>query len=573
MHDALQIDEVLVEIFSHLIPDPESDYVYRFDRRWYWTAQMNGQNKPDRNHRQDLNAVVRTCRAFLEPGLSALWQSQYGLTNILKLLPADAWEEFEDQVEGRLGLAKVTGLRILRAITDDEWQKPIQFAQRVRRLHVEPKDKAGLAGISEYFPRSQLFFTRLERLWWRSGNASFLDINPFLSLSVVELDLLISSAPKEEDVDAARRLCIMLANVRHLELDVRIPVDDPRSSAVTRVITDPLRRLETFTAPVLGRTILDHISRIPTIRDIQLTGTDLFTHPRNYAEWDIPASAAPQETPVSGSLQHLSLGVGVGSTSFPLFINLLETSPVWSFKTISVISMELETHQTIRRMYTMLSARQSLENLEVLHVGYFDDRGCCPEPPEDAPLEDYVVSADTLRVLFCFSNLRSIMLSSSAGFALDDDDVRAIASTWRNATELVLSSASEYTAPAGPALTGAAFVKITRYCKRLKMLELPMMVTEVPELESIPHIDQIAQNALMELNVCEARIYDPEAVALLLSTLFPQLSGVQTSTRWEILFDDEDGDNEDFDDEDDEFSCYEDWREVSNILRTASFLR
>ncbi|KAF7329243.1 hypothetical protein MKEN_00185000 [Mycena kentingensis (nom. inval.)] len=526
MHDALRVDELLAEIFSHLIPK--------------WDYVCCG----------DLNAVVGTCKTFFDPGIEALWQGQHGLSNILKLLPADSWEEVrEDLVPGSF---TYMGLRILREVSEEEWQKALRYARLVRRLHVGVEDRLGLAGITKYYPiESGLLFPRLHKLSWRGGCQSFLDLRPFIGLSLVRLELLIRFAPKEKDMNEVRQLCSRLANLRHF--DIFIKLEGEMYHTMMSLVTGHLHQLETLSAHILDRPTFERITRIPTVQEIAFTAV-----PSMGRGWDIPGSSLAAQTPASHTLQCLAF-VFTGA-NFPLFTGMLETSTTWRLTTILVTSTGLETHQTIRRMYATVASRVQQSTLECLHLGDFENPRDGEEPPEDAPLDDYVVSAHTLSLLFCFPNLESVKLSSSAGFALDDATVRALASTWRSITELQLSSASDFTASPGLNLTGAALVEIARYCKQLKTLELPMRMTDIPNLDSIHDLDEIAQTALTHLELCEPPIRDPDEVAELLLLLFPKLRRVFTSMYWFSTYEEE------YDEEDEECGWYYDWREVSRIL-------
>ena len=72
MHHALEIQEILLNIFGHYDPHP-------------WTA--DGCSDLRR-----LARLARTCRAFKEPALDILWQNLRGLAPLAQCLPEASHE-------------------------------------------------------------------------------------------------------------------------------------------------------------------------------------------------------------------------------------------------------------------------------------------------------------------------------------------------------------------------------------------------------------------------------------------------------------------------------------------------
>ena len=71
MHHALEIDEILLNIFAHCNPSPFKNY--RHVRPVGVTA--------------DLVSLARTCRMFKEPALDVLWSELSDLCPVAKCLP------------------------------------------------------------------------------------------------------------------------------------------------------------------------------------------------------------------------------------------------------------------------------------------------------------------------------------------------------------------------------------------------------------------------------------------------------------------------------------------------------
>ena len=72
MYHALEIQEILSNIFSHYDPYP-------------WTAA-------GRNDLRLLAALARTCRTFKEPALDMLWQNLRDLSPLAQCLPEASHE-------------------------------------------------------------------------------------------------------------------------------------------------------------------------------------------------------------------------------------------------------------------------------------------------------------------------------------------------------------------------------------------------------------------------------------------------------------------------------------------------
>lgn len=79
MHRSLLLPEILSRILDFLEVMPYDDF-YASD------SQL-------RCHNASIARLARTCRAFLEPCLDALWKRQLTLAPLMKTLPDDAYEE------------------------------------------------------------------------------------------------------------------------------------------------------------------------------------------------------------------------------------------------------------------------------------------------------------------------------------------------------------------------------------------------------------------------------------------------------------------------------------------------
>jgi hypothetical protein len=75
-----------------------------------------------------------------------------------------------------------------------------------------------------------------------------------------------------------------------------------------------------------------------------------------------------------------------------------------------------------------------------------EDNSNSLELPDDDAFDSYVIRAETLRVLFSFTNLTTIVLKPIRGFDLDDEVVLDMARAWRRVEELRLAPAEKRSA-------------------------------------------------------------------------------------------------------------------------------
>ena len=98
MHHALEIQEILSVIFSHFSPpDPLNIH--------HWL--------PEYSSVSDLPAVVRTCRAFKEPGLDVLWGALESLSPLVRCLPGTYSQPFPGIVRWPPSICYVLLMNIL----------------------------------------------------------------------------------------------------------------------------------------------------------------------------------------------------------------------------------------------------------------------------------------------------------------------------------------------------------------------------------------------------------------------------------------------------------------------------
>ncbi|KAF8844218.1 hypothetical protein BDN67DRAFT_811638 [Paxillus ammoniavirescens] len=110
MHNALRIQEILSNIFNRVCTDQDGSE---------WQPNLN----------PSLAALARTCRAFQEPGLDALWFQLDDLTPLLKCLTQDVWV-LSVTLQTSQCRTEVIGIR--RPLSESEWGILQGYTRRIR---------------------------------------------------------------------------------------------------------------------------------------------------------------------------------------------------------------------------------------------------------------------------------------------------------------------------------------------------------------------------------------------------------------------------------------------------------
>ena len=73
MHACLYVEDILNLIFDHFVV-------------------LNSIGAILGDHVATLHALALCCKAFVDPALDHLWRIQWGIENLIRVLPADLWE-------------------------------------------------------------------------------------------------------------------------------------------------------------------------------------------------------------------------------------------------------------------------------------------------------------------------------------------------------------------------------------------------------------------------------------------------------------------------------------------------
>lgn len=125
-----------------------------------------------------------------------------------------------------------------------------------------------------------------------------------------------------------------------------------------------------------------------------------------------------------------------------------------------------------------------------------------------------------------FSNLANVVLRGPASSDIDEDACAQLARWWPHLERLSIGP-NVWRRPAGQLCPLSALLPFAIGCPRLRDLTLPLTAHEVPDIDSLRDGSPVRQFSLTYLNVGDAPIETPAAVAQFLTALFPNLERVE----------------------------------------------
>ncbi|KAJ7455840.1 hypothetical protein FB451DRAFT_1143740 [Mycena latifolia] len=521
MHHCLRIQEIVGLWCSHL---EESSTI---SLRAYSTIVGKSWKRPAL---KDLAVVARTCRAFHGPALDALWRSS-ALVNLLRCMPSDLYHCEESGPEWNVKC----DMKLLRPIEVEDWDRVLIYAPRIHHLFSNSNDcdlSKVLPAISAWLPPR--LFPNLQRLHWGHSDNDFRYIHLFLGLGITELSFTASCAPAISFLTTAAPSYSALKTIAIRSNRSAVSV------AETKAVSVFLRSLTcvgTLSVDSIDEAGLKHICGLPTVTVLRL-GT-LPTLSTFNAGPDIRALA---------DLRRLYLAYAeIGVTT--RFLGWCKEMPL--------ISLDLEfttflTGQETHNLFDALSASVLHSSLtEISVINEYEDRNPAHDP-------NHIVHSQSVRPLFSFSNLTSVLILTAVGIDLDNATVSTLARAWPRLECLELSSYYQYSPAGRPRATLECLRSFAAWCPRLAKLSMTLDGTAIPSLES--GSSRVLHSVLGCLHVEHSPISTPLSVARFLSGIFTALKDIRSSA--------EDNESE-FEDELTEQSAairYDRWKEVESLL-------
>ncbi|KAJ7836450.1 hypothetical protein B0H14DRAFT_1122075 [Mycena olivaceomarginata] len=515
MHHCLRIPEIVGLWCSHLEESPT------IALQAYSTIVGKSWKRPVLS---DLAVVARTCRAFHGPALDALWRSS-ALVNILRCMPSDLYRCEESGPSWNVKCDM-----LLRPIEVEDWDRVLIYAPRVHHLFSNSRDcdlSKVLPAISACLPPR--LFPNLQRVHWGHSGNDFHYLHLFLGPGITELSFT-ACTPAISFLTTAPQ--------RYSALKTVAIRSDPGvlSVAETKAVSVFLRSLtcvETLSVDSIDEAGLKHICGLPTLAVLRL-GT-------------LPPLLAFNAGPDIRALAVL----------WRLYLAWAEIGVTTRFlgwcKEMPLISLDLEfttssTGQEMHNLFDALSTsvlHSSLSKISV--IDEYEDRN-------PARFPNHLVYSHSIRPLFSFTNLTSVLILTAVGIDLDNTTVSTLARAWLRLERLELSAYYQYFPAVRPRATLECLYSFATWCPRLTKLSITLDGTAIPFLESGSR--RVLHSALVYLHVGHSLISTPLSVARFLSGIFTVLREIRSSA--------EDNDS-DIEDELSELH-HNLWKEVESLL-------
>ncbi|KAJ6512540.1 hypothetical protein C8R45DRAFT_960683 [Mycena sanguinolenta] len=485
MHRALQIPELVQLMCAEMIEYPTF---------------------PRAGALQSLYSLARVCRIFSSFALDHLWAHQSTLANILLCMSIDLWEV--------IGSGRQRRLQARRAIEPEDWIRFHVYAPRIKFFsfddHHDPTHDAW-SPVFEMLSAAidaQHIFPNLRSLTWiaRGPNSWFSNVHLLLSPRIKTLLLGVLETPAHLALlPTLPKRCpllvsLTLTTVPHLYVNCR-----PRSLMVCGMMF-----LEQLTVESIDQSAFEHLSRLQTLKSLTIRSTPDF----------VPSRAAADARKFR-NLCDLTLR----QVSHEFLTTLIEMNDVWSFVRLIAYITSIPIAAETARLYALIGHNCDSTTLRTLTIN-----APSPDPFHLDLIVRGIVTFDALRPLLAFKALRDVSLAPLGGFSLDDTGIEALAKAWPQISTLRLSG-SRYLGPPSRVTLGG-IEAIARHCPRLMYLAMPFDASVVPSEGAV-----ITNDELQWLDVEDAVLVDPAAVAAYLIALLPKLEAIVTSREREVAED------------------------------------
>ncbi|KAJ7436343.1 hypothetical protein FB451DRAFT_1307528 [Mycena latifolia] len=480
MHRALQIQELVEMILSHLDPLPGADS-------------------------PALAALASTCTIFHDSALDALWRHQETIVNLIKCMPSDLWASVRltrMQIRGR------NTLRLTRPITGSDWDRLLKYSGRVKSLicadyFPHPDLSKVFDAIHLHFPGEYLL-PNLETLGWTHRYPA--RINLFLGPRISSIDLGRCNVNAQQSIlpSLGSRYpglrAVTVKNSPH-ELDT--------NSQVSAFVC-ALSNVSFLEVDTLDVTALRHLGQLSSLKTL------------NFAMTQSTSLSFAADGTMFRSLCSTTVDLEHGQLNdLSAFVRTWASPPVHTFSaTISASP----TPDAIGDFYRVLSAHCFHDSLKSLKLDF-------SQFPPFAVQNEFVHPGHFFRVLFCFANLTVLSIQTPVGYDLDDEIVAEIAQAWPCIEELCLRGNAR---PSCRLSTFLGLSALAEHCPLLRTLEMTFDASNVPLL-GIHQGQRALQTSLVSLDACQSPITDAFSVARFLSSIFVNLKEVDSEADEEDL--------------------------------------
>ncbi|KAF7293290.1 hypothetical protein HMN09_01208000 [Mycena chlorophos] len=477
MHPCLGIPEIAL----HIVQDAAEGY---------WSPETC----------RRLARLARTCRAFSEPALDALWRRP-GSEALLRLVHTFPSGLLRITTPSEYG--KPYQVVVVRSLRETDWERPQFYARRVRELNIDgyfslQRFKELVLFLTAYTP-TEILFPRLRSLTWRACDSNALRF--FLASS---LNSLVFDGPAAQTLSLLPIVQSRNLDLQTIELNLSSSmVGDQRDiGAISRYVRS-FNRLVSVAVPYLDAPAMRHIRSLPTLEHLEFEGID-------------PGPQDASESPTFLSLKSLN-NYNSDVTALKRLLPLFSNSPLeglfidpWKGATTTSKLTEL-----FASLEVLSSATPSLDRFS-LHTNRFMDAG-----------SSWTLKRAAVLHLRQFTSLTSIMLSSASTFDFGDDTIADLLDACPRMMRLHLTQPEE----SDTEFTASVLVGIAIRAPLLWSLSITIDASDPPAPSAYTRGadgKRIIQTKLIELLVGYSTLEEDSVfpLARLLSSIFPALEDI-----------------------------------------------
>ncbi|KAH6906484.1 hypothetical protein BKA70DRAFT_1287748 [Coprinopsis sp. MPI-PUGE-AT-0042] len=511
MHHCLQIDEVLLEIFLHVLL-LEHPFASSFPV-----------SSPT------VSSLARTCRTFHNPALTVLWREVNGLAQLFSVLPA-AKIRWEEVVIPRGGTHLV--LHLAHPPTQEEWATFFKYGQMVKHLQMgntwrsRPGKASALVDVDletlSAIPHSRTVFPHLQTLVAEWGSRGISLYHLILPETLEEVTIRLHDSAYNPSLHGfLAKLGSRCGRIRSLTLylymyeDYKVTV--PLEGGIGSISTLTALSAMWFELPPR----LFNVSTSSGYGDLQILKIGHTT--ANIDSWFPPG---PLQFP---KLTELSILSPIGP-DLQVVQNLLSRSQCPSLLDLEVlISGDTPTEQSFRTLFTCIAENcntsRTLSKMYIIQIYGNNNTNTFGR-------DDMEMRFETIKPLTCFSRMKAIHIDIPSSFLLDDRDLSNLAKCWVQMVSMKVGT------PSPDPIPHAATISSLRYfaalCPDLNTLSIPFEPVFSDEGPWNQPLNSRCSVRTLYVGGSKVRSSAIGKVAAYLSGLFPKLREVHYCPVGEI---------------------------------------
>ncbi|KAF8554788.1 hypothetical protein OG21DRAFT_1508568 [Imleria badia] len=465
--------------------------------------------------RPTLARLARTCRAFQEPALDALWKVLLGLEPLARLLPDSMWISEEDPA------GSGSRYKLLQPLSPQQWRLIQKYTSRISVIssyYTMTSSDNRLQAIALHWPPAfepfPPLFPKLKAIRGAYPGRDNVLLFHWLngpSLTELEIRSLLGDLASQTLIDFVSDMGTIYPNIKIFTHNAIL--DKERPETMIRGLSKTIRSWKHLEHVDLHTLDLDtaayeHLMRLESLTSLTLMlASEVLPRLRQAVLPRKPFPALTDLTLVDRDYHIPWMTVE--------WLNCLHLSP-------SSLSCRTRRSSADPRQITDLCRAIAAQ--------------LCHKSLETILLMDYgnstSVEVDSIRPLFSFSRLRCVTLANLCTTSLSDDDLLDLATSWPllQAMSLNYYVNTQTRGVVMPTLEG--FCHLLLHCPRLHKLTIVIDARDAEWVEVACPWDDVRNHPMNYLCLGNSFLDDAKRVASILSTL-RSLKEVDT-TCWDV---------------------------------------